>query len=66
VVLGIDANRFIAHHSLAVEKARGLAVEDFGGGVVGFRLPEEGVTRDAAEAEIPAKAAKTRRKAAAG
>jgi hypothetical protein len=49
---------------LAVDKARGLEVEDFGGGVIGFRLPEEGV----GEAEAPAKSAKGsgRRKAADG
>jgi hypothetical protein len=58
----VDAKRFFAHRSLAVDKARGLEVEDFGGGIVGFRLPEEG-----AEAEVPAKAkGKGRRKAAAG
>lgn len=46
-----------------MDKARGLEVEDFGGGIVGFRLPEEG----AVEAEAPVtKAAKGggRRKAA--
>jgi hypothetical protein len=61
----VDAKRFFAHRGLAVNKARGLEVEDFGGGVVGFRLPEEGV----GEAEAPvAKMAKggVRRKAAAG
>jgi hypothetical protein len=46
----IDAKRFFAHQGLAVETARGLAVEEFGGGVVGFRLPEDG----AGEAEAPA------------
>ena len=58
----VDAKRFFAHRALAVDRARGLEVEDFGGGVVGFRLPEEG-------AEAPAKAVKAvggRRKAAAG
>jgi hypothetical protein len=61
----VDAKRFFAHHGLAVDKARGLAVEDFGGGVVGFRLPEEGAE---VEPEAPVKAAKGggRRKAAAG
>jgi hypothetical protein len=60
----VDAKRFFAHRGLAIDKARGLEVEGFGGGIVGFRLPEEG-----AEAEAPAKAAKVaggRRKAAAG
>jgi len=60
----VDAKRFFAHRGLAVDKARGLEVEDFGGGIVGFRLPEEG-----AEVEPPsAKATKTggRRKVAAG
>jgi hypothetical protein len=46
--------------------AQGLEVEDFGGGIVGFRLPEEG----AGEAEAPTKATKAsgnpRRKAAVG
>lgn len=47
----------------ADDTARGLAVEDFGGGIVGFRLPQEG----AAEAEAPAKLkGGGRRKAAAG
>ncbi len=62
----IDAKRFFSHHELAVETARGLAVEEFGGGVVGFRLPEEGADGDSAETETPAKAAKARRRAAAG
>jgi hypothetical protein len=43
-----------------------LEVEDFGGGIIGFRLPEEGT----GEGEAPAKPTKapggTRRKAAAG
>ena len=34
---------------LRIDQARGLEVEDFGGGIVGFRLPEEG----AGEAETP-------------
>ena len=51
----------VTRGELRVDKARGLEVEDFGGGVVGFRLPEEG-------AEAPAKVATGggRRKAAAG
>ena len=60
----VDAKRFFAHRGLALDKARGLEVEDFGGGIVGFRLQEEG-----AEPEAPAtKAAKGggRRKVAAG
>ena len=44
----VDAKRFFAHRGLALDKARGLEVEDFGGGIVGFRLPEEG-----GEAEAP-------------
>jgi hypothetical protein len=61
----IDAKRFFGHHGLTLDTARGLAVEEFSGGIVGFRLPEEG----AGEAEAPVtKAAKAggRRKAAAG
>jgi hypothetical protein len=48
----VDAKRFFAHRGLVIDTARGLEVEDFGGGIVGFRLPEEG------ETEAPAKAAK--------
>jgi len=57
----VDAKRFFAHRGLAVDKARGLEVEDFGGGIVGFRLPEE-----TGEAEAPLKVTKGggRRKAA--
>jgi hypothetical protein len=62
----VDAKRFFAHRGLALDKARGLAVEEFGGGVVGFRLPVEGAGADPAKAETPAQAAKPRRKAAAG
>jgi hypothetical protein len=62
----VDGKRFFAHRGLAIDKARGLEVEDFGGGVVGFRLPEEGAGADTAEAETPPKAGKTRRRAAAG
>jgi hypothetical protein len=62
----VDAKRFFSHRGLALDRARGLEVEDFGGGVVGFRLPEEGAGADAAETEAPAKSAKPRRKAAAG
>jgi hypothetical protein len=59
----IDAKRFFAHQGLAVETARGLAVEEFGGGIVGFRLPAEGT----GEVEVPAQVPKgRRRKAAAG
>jgi hypothetical protein len=57
----IDAKRFFGHHGLAVETARGLAVEEFGGGVVGFRLVEEG----AGEAEPPAQVTKGGRRKAA-
>jgi len=59
----VDAKRFFAHRALAIDKTRGLEVEDFGAGVVGFRLPE--VEEGNAEAP-PAKAAKGggRRKAA--
>jgi hypothetical protein len=58
----VDGKRFFAHRGLAIDKARGLTVEDFGGGIVGFRLPEEG----AAEPEAPAKAVKGGRRKAAG
>jgi hypothetical protein len=51
----VDAKRFLAHRGLAIDRARGLEVEHFGGGIVGFRLPE--VEEGNAEAP-PAKAAK--------
>lgn len=34
----VDAKRFFRHHSLPLDKARSFEVEDFGGGIVGFRL----------------------------
>jgi hypothetical protein len=62
----IDAKRFFSHHSLTIEKARGLAVEEFGAGIVGFRLPEEGAGEPEAPARPSKAASSTRRKAAAG
>ncbi len=58
----VDAKRFFAHRALALDKARGLEVEDFGRGIVGFRLPEEG--EGEAEAPKAAKSGGGRRKAA--
>ena len=58
----MDAKRFFAHRGLAVDKARGLEVEDFGGGIVGFRLPEEGAEAEAAPKPVKA----TGRRKAAG
>ncbi len=55
----VDAKRFFDHRGLAVDKARGLEVEDFGGGVVGFRLPEEGAE---AEPQAPPSAPVGRRR----
>ncbi len=57
----IDAKRFFGHHGLTLDTARGLAVEEFGAGVVGFRLPEEG----AGEAEVPTQVTKGGRRKAA-
>jgi hypothetical protein len=34
----VDGKRFFAHHGVTLEKARGFAIEDFGGGVVGFQF----------------------------
>ncbi|NJL27045.1 MAG: hypothetical protein HC897_03760, partial [Thermoanaerobaculia bacterium] len=34
----VDAKRFFRHHDLPLGKARSFEVEDFGGGIVGFRL----------------------------
>jgi hypothetical protein len=53
--------RFFSHRGLVVDKARGLEVEDFGGGIVGFRLPEE-----KAEAPKPAKVTAGLRRATGG
>jgi hypothetical protein len=56
----VDGKRFFAHHGLSLGKAQGFAVEDFGGGVVGFRF-EDG----AAQGEEPPAAEKVERKAPA-
>jgi hypothetical protein len=49
---------------VTLEKARGFAVEDFGGGVVGFRFEDGAVKSDEAPAAEKAerKAPATRRK----
>ncbi len=36
----VDGKRLFAHYGLSAEKARRFDAEDFGNGVVGFRLPE--------------------------
>ncbi len=36
----VDGKRLFAHHGLSAEKARRFDAENFGNGVVGFRLPE--------------------------
>ncbi len=36
----VDGKRFFAHHGLSFEKARSFDAEDFGEGLIGFRLPE--------------------------
>jgi hypothetical protein len=48
----VDAKRFFAHRGRAVDKTRGLEVEDFGGGITGFRLPEEGAEAEAKSAKV--------------
>ena len=37
----VAGKRFFGHHGLAVDKARTFAAEEFGNGIVGFRLPTE-------------------------
>ncbi len=37
----VDGKRLFAHHGLSAEKAQRFDAEDFGNGVVGFRLPEK-------------------------
>ena len=61
----VEAKRFFAHRGLAVDKVRGLEVEDFGGGIVGFRLPEEGAG-EAPPANVAKVSGGARRRAAAG
>jgi hypothetical protein len=61
----VDGRRFFAHHGLTVGEARTFDAEDFGKGIVGFRLSEvatEGETQ-AAEAK-PARGGKRKGAAA--
>jgi len=53
----VDGRRFFAHHGLTVGEARTFEAQDFGGGIVGFRLTEPG----AAEGEPKAAEAKPAR-----
>ena len=55
----VDGKRFFAHHGLSLGKAHGFAVEDFGGGVVGFRFEDGAAKGD----EPPAAVEKVERKA---
>ena len=61
----VDGKRFFAHHGVTLEKAQGFAVEDFGGGVVGFRFEggAEKVGEPPAAEKVERKAPATRRKA---
>ena len=54
----VDGRRFFAHHGLTVAEARTFDAQDFGGGIVGFRLTEAGA---AAEGEPKAPEAKPAR-----
>ena len=56
----VDGKRFFAHHGLSLGKAQGFTVEDFGGGVVGFRFDD-----GAAKADEPPAVEKVERKAPA-
>ena len=61
----VDGKRFFAHHGLSVGKARGFEVEDFGGGVVGFRFEDGAAKGDEAPAaeKVERTAPTARRKA---
>ncbi len=54
----VDGKRLFAHHGLSAEKARRFDAEDFGNGVVGFRLP--GVVESSANPSKPAARSKAR------
>ena len=60
----VDGKRFFVHHGVTLEKARGFAVEDFGGGVVGFCFEDGAAKGDEAPAaeKVERKAPAARRK----
>jgi hypothetical protein len=47
----VDGRRFFAHHGLTVGEARTFDAEDFGKGIVGFRLSERGAAVEGEGAE---------------
>jgi hypothetical protein len=58
----VDGRRFFAHHGLTVGEARTFDAEDFGKGIVGFRLSEAPAAEgEAGKAEAPAAEAKPAR-----
>ncbi len=44
----VDGKRFFSHVGVPIEKAASFDVEDFGGGIIGFYLPEAAETPEAA------------------
>jgi hypothetical protein len=51
----VDGRRFLAHHGVAVDKARSFPAEAFGDGIVGFRFGEGASDAHDAEEEATAK-----------
>ena len=56
----VDGKRFFAHQGLKMEKSQRFEAEEFGGGIVGFRLPAE--AGEGEESPKPTKKATARRK----
>jgi hypothetical protein len=59
----VDGRRFFAHHGLTVGEARTFEVEQFGQGILGFRLAETAAEAPAVEAK-PARGGKRKGAAA--
>ena len=55
----VDSRRFLAHHGVEMEKAETLPAEDFGGGMIGFRL-DEAATGAESETEVKAATAESK------
>ena len=59
----VDGKRVFAHHGLTMEKARTFDAQDFGDGLIGFVLEDDGGGGDPLPAKTPTKAkSKTRKR----
>ena len=59
----MDCKRAFVHHGLMEDKARTFDAQDFGDGVVGFLLEDDGGGADPLPAKTPTKAkSKTRKR----